>query len=114
MVASRWRLVLAVSVVRAQQLAVLELRVVGAGRLASRLVNASLAQRVQLEEEHSKAAAEAEALPAEEPTRRAAALGVLLKMAKGVEEHAADAARLLREPSTLDPQTLRKIAASTA
>ena len=52
-----------------------------------------------------------EAFPAEEPTRRANALNVLMKMVRAQEEGIADAVKLLRDPAKLDLKTLRKLSA---
>jgi hypothetical protein len=89
----------------------LETRVLGAGRLSELLQQSSLAARLQLEEVLTKAAAEVEASPADEVARaRTNELEVLLKMLRAHEEHVESARRLLREPASLDQETLNKLA----
>ena len=83
-----------------QVLRVLELRVSGSGRIATRLKKGSLAGRMHLEAEVGKAVAEMEAFPAEEPTRRVNSLNVLLKMMRCV-------LRCLSKPSTCLSRSLR-------
>ena len=81
----------------------LESRVLRAGRITEMLSQSSLASRLQLEDELSKAAAEAEAAPKdEEVTRRASALSVLLKMLRTQEQQVSDAKKLLREPQAME------------
>jgi len=94
-------------------LSVLETRILGAARVVERMSQASLAGRMQLEEEVSKAAVEADGSPGDESTRRVKSLGVLLKILRTQEELVASAVKLLREPAALDEETLLKLSTVT-
>ena len=97
-----------------EQLMVTDIRVGSAARLSQRLAQGSLAARLHLEEEVKKANAEMDEFPAAEPTRRAEALSVLLKMLQQQDEHIGHCIKLLAESKSLDGATLRSLAQASS